>query len=290
MRSLGLDLGGTNIKLVVLEDDEVAERRQTPTRSEDGAAAVLQRLVELGRSVGPVDSVGVALPGLFDEDGVAELLPNLHGDWAGQPLRRPLEDGLGTAVSLVNDGHAFTLAEAKLGAGRGAENVMCVVCGTGIGGGLVLGGALYLGLAARAGEFGHHTVVEEGSPCECGNRGCLELYAGARAIAENAGAPSFDEALARANAGDSRAVEALRRAGELIGIAIANVVIFLTPDRVVVGGGVMSAGSLLYEPLVLSVGRRARVAPLGRIAVLPAELGSGAGAVGAALFGRRVEA
>jgi len=285
VRSLGLDLGGTNIKLVVLEAGHVAERREAPTRSEDGVEAVLERLVELGRAAGPVDSVGVALPGLFDEDGVAELLPNLHGDWTGRRLREPLEDGLRQTVRLVNDGHAFALAEAKLGAGRGAANVMCVVCGTGIGGGLVLGGSLHLGPGARAGEFGHHTVVEDGPLCECGNRGCLELYAGARAIAAAAGAPSFDEALARARAGDDRAVEALRRAGELVGLAIANVLIFLAPDRVVVGGGVMSAGDLLFEPLLLSVRRHARVAPLDRITVVPAEFTAGAGAVGAALFG-----
>jgi len=113
MRSLGLDLGGTNIKLVVLEAGQVAERLEAPTRSEDGVDAVLERLVELGRAVGPVDSVGVALPGLFDEDGGAELLPNLHGAWTGRRLREPLEDGLGQTVRLVNDGHAFTPAGAK---------------------------------------------------------------------------------------------------------------------------------------------------------------------------------
>jgi glucokinase len=121
--------------------------------------------------------------------------------------------------------------------------------------------------------------------CECGNHGCLELYAGARAIAAAAGAPTFEEALARARSGDARAREALHRAGELVGLAIANVLIFLAPDRVVVGGGVANAGPLLFEALRTSVRERARVAPLDRIAIVPAELGSGAGAVGAALFG-----
>jgi glucokinase len=285
VRALGLDLGGTNIKLALLEDGVLVEQREAPTLSEDGGpAAVLQRIVELGRSVGPVDSVGVALPGLFDEDGVIVLLPNLYGAWTGTPALEPLEEGFGAPVRLINDGHAFALAESTLGAGRGAANVMCIVCGTGIGGGLVLGGRLHLGPDQRAGEFGHHTVSEDGPRCECGNRGCLELYAGARAIAAAAGAPTFHDAVVNARAGDEAAIGALARAGELIGLAIANVLIFLAPDRVVVGGGVAEAGELLLDPLRASVADRARVAPLDRITIAPAELGPRAGAIGAALW------
>jgi glucokinase len=285
MKALGLDVGGTNIKLALLEDGELVEQREAATRSEDGGPAdVLQRIVELGRSVGPVDSVGVALPGLFNEAGIVVLLPNLYGAWTGTPVRAPLEEGFGMPVRLINDGHAFALAESTLGAGRGAPNVMCVVCGTGIGGGLVLGGRLHLGPEQRAGEFGHHTVDEYGPVCECGNRGCLELYAGARAIAAAAGAPSFDETVFRARSGDEAALRALARAGELIGLAIANVVIFVAPDRVVVGGGVAQAGDLLLGPLRASVAGHARVAPLDRIAIVTAELGPRAGAIGAALW------
>jgi glucokinase len=285
VRQLGLDLGGTRIKLAVLEDGRCVAREETETRSEDGPDAVLRRMIRLAISAGEADSVGVAVPGLFDDEGRALLFPNLRGDWTGAPVLAPLEEGLGRPVRLVNDGHAFALAEATLGAGVGGSTVMCVVCGTGIGGGLALDGVLHLGPRGRAGELGHQTVAEDGPHCPCGNRGCLELYAGARAIAGAAGAESFDEALARAQVGDGRAVEALRRAGELIGLAIANVVIFLCPDRVVVGGGVAAAGDLLLGPLRESLAARARVAPLDRIAVVPAVLGPGAGAIGAALYG-----
>jgi glucokinase len=286
VRALGLDLGGTNIKLALFEDGALVERAEAPTLSEVGGPdAVLLRIVELGRSVGPVDTIGVALPGLFDEDGVTSLLPNVHGAWNGRPVRAPLTERFGQDVRLINDGHAFALAESRLGAGRGAANVMGIVCGTGIGGGLVLDGSLHLGPAQRAGEFGHHTVVEGGPECECGNRGCLELYAGARAIARAAAAPSFDEALASAREGDPEAVHALGRAGELIGLAIANVLIFLCPDRVVVGGGVAAAGELLLGPLRASIADHARVAPLELIQIVEAELGPRAGAIGAALWG-----
>lgn len=287
MRSLGLDLGATNIKLAVLEDGALVERRDEPTRSEHGTpGSVLRRLAELARSVDRVDSIGLALPGLFDDAGNAVLLPNLYGEWAGVPVRGPLEELLDAPVRLINDGHAFALAESTLGAGRGAADVMCVVCGTGVGGGLVLDGRLHLGVTHRGGELGHHTVDERGPTCPCGNRGCLELYAGARAIAAAASADSFDEVVDRARAGDEAATGALARAGELVGLAIANVLMFLAPERVVVGGGVTEAGDLLLAPLRASIAARARVAPLERIEVVVAELGPRAGAIGAALWGQ----
>ena len=284
MRQLGLDLGGTNIKLVVLEGGQVVQRRLEATKSEEGVTAVLERLAALARAVGPVDSVGIALPGLFDRDGRGVLLPNLHGDWVGRPIAAPLEEALGSPVCLINDGHAFALAEARIGAARGADDVLCVVCGTGIGGGLVIGGRLHLGVEDRAGEVGHHTVLVDGPPCGCGNRGCLETVAGARAIAEAAGRRSFDEVVASARGGDERSRGALARAAAYVGIALANLMIFFAPQRIVVGGGVAAAGDLLFDPLRAEVERRAgRVAPLGAIEIVPATLGPDAGAVGAAL-------
>ena len=286
MRRLGLDLGGTNIKRVVLDGDEIVERDSEPTRSDEGVGAVLNRLAALAREAGPVASVGVALPGLFDTKGRAVLLPNLHGDWVGRPIADPLADALGRPVRLINDGHAFALAEARVGAARGSRDAICVVCGTGVGGGLVVGGKLHLGVADRAGEIGHHTVILDGPRCECGNDGCLELVAGARAIARDAGRPSFDEVVAAARGGDARAVDALARAGNLIGTAVANLTIFLSPERVVIGGGVAEAGDLLLRPLRETVHRRAgNVAPLDRIEIVRATLGSYAGAIGAGLFG-----
>jgi predicted NBD/HSP70 family sugar kinase len=157
-RSVGLDLGATDVKLVVLEGDRVIATDTAPTRSEDGPDAVLARLVELGLGAGPADAVGVAVPGQVDRDGNALFLPNLHGDWAGVPIVEPLADGLAVPVAVLNDGHAFALAETRIGAARGAQDVVCIVCGTGVGGGLVLGGRLHLGIDDRGGEVGHMTV------------------------------------------------------------------------------------------------------------------------------------
>lgn len=287
MRQLGLDVGGTNVKLALLEDDGLVATDQAATSSEDGGPeAVLERIVELGRTAGHVDSIGVAWPGLIDEHGAALLMPNLYGEWRGQQLRAPLERGLGLPVALINDGHAFALAEARVGAAQGSQDVICVVCGTGIGGGLVIGGRLHLGTADRAGEIGHHTVVVDGPRCECGNDGCLEMFAGARAIARDAGKPSFDDVVAAARAGEEHSRDALDRAGRLIGTAVANVTMFVSPQRVVVGGGVAEAGALLLDPLRESVQARAgNVVPLDKVEIVPATLGSFAGAIGAALFG-----
>ncbi len=284
-RRVGLDVGGTNVKLVVLDGDEVVDRATEPTASEKGPEAVLDRLAGLAREAGPAASVGVAFPGLVDAEGRGILFPNLAGDWAGRPIREPLSRALDLPVGLVNDGHAFALAEARVGAARGADDVICIVCGTGIGGGLVLGGRLHLGVDDRAGEIGHHTVVLDGPRCNCGNTGCLEMLAGARAIARAAGHGSFDEALAAAREGDAAATEAIEQAGRLIGVAIANLTIFVAPQRVVIGGGVAEAGDLLLTPLRAEIQRRAaNVAPLEHIEILRATLGPDAGAIGAALF------
>jgi glucokinase len=284
MRLLGIDIGGTNIKYIVLEDERVVETAQVPTMSEQGPEALIDRVGSLALTAGPVDAVGIAVPGVLNERGETLLVANLHGDWVGRPLAEPIQRLLSTPVAAINDGHAFTLAESTLGAGRGAASVMCVVCGTGIGGGLVLEGKLHFGAAARAGELGHQIVRPSGRLCGCGNRGCLEAHAGAHAIAESAGSSTFDAVIEAAEHGNHRALRALANAGELIGLAIANVLVFLAPERVVIGGGVAEAAPLLLDSLFSQVARCAPAAPLDAIVMCRAELGVTAGAIGAAVY------
>lgn len=288
--SLGLDLGGTQIKGAVLDEEKVIDTATVPTGGDDGPDAVLERIVELGRSLirrhGRPHAVGLGLPGHFDPGfGTGVLLPNLAGDWVGRPIAGPVAAGLGTEVCLINDVRAMTLAELRMGAGEGARDLVCVALGTGVGGGVVINGQLHLGLG-HAGEIGHTTVVPDGPVCGCGNRGCLDRVAAAAVIAAEAGHPTVADAVRAARSGDRRAAAALARAGRHVGMALAGAIVLLWPERVVVGGGVAAAGDLILEPVREEIALRACVAPIDRIAIVPAALGPGAGAVGAALWSR----
>jgi glucokinase len=288
---VGLDLGGTNIKAAVVDSSlQLLATETIATGAAEGEDAVLERVAALGRAVcapfGEPDSVGLALPGHFDAaTGAGSLLPNLLGDWAGRPIAGPVGSSLGVPVTLVNDVRALTLAELRLGAGRGASDLVCIALGTGVGGGVVIGGRLHLGLG-HAGEIGHTTVDPDGPLCGCGNRGCLDRMASAQSIAAAAGRADVAEAAEAARAGDRVARAAFATAGEYVGRVLAGAVVLLWPERVVVGGGVADAGDLLLEPLRAELRRRACVAP--EIPVVRAELGPVAGAVGAALRGAEV--
>jgi glucokinase len=297
VRSLGIDLGGTGIKAAVLEIAEpptILTHLSTLTHPEDGPEAVLGRMTALAQeaiaATGPVEVAGLGAPGPLDLEGGRSLgMPNLPG-WRDVPLVSAMEARLGLPVALLNDARAHTLAELALGAGRGCANLVCFVLGTGVGGGVVVDGQLLLGLNGTVGELGHQTIEPDGPPCPCGNRGCLEQYASGPAIARAAGMATGAEVLEAARDGDRRAVDALERAGTMLGIGIANTVLAVGPDRVVVGGGVARAGELLLEPARRELVRRNRMMPVERIAVVQAELGSLAGPIGAALWASRNEA
>jgi glucokinase len=295
-RYLGLDLGGTNIKVAVLEATPgeaqpfaVVGTDSGRTYAELGPARVVDRLTEVGRAAldrwGPVVAGAVGVPGLFDSDaGTIELFPNLPGPWHGQPVRDPLSDRLGVPFAIINDAKAFTLAETRLGAARGCSTVVSFVLGTGIGGGLVVDGRLRFGPHGRAGEVGHQVVIPDGPLCGCGNRGCLEAVATAAPFALMAGRASPAEAVAAAAAGDVRALRAVEVVADYLGLAIGNVVTLLVPERVVIGGGIAEAGELLLGPIREAVTRHQKIVPPAWFQVVSAELGPLAGAVGAALW------
>ena len=261
MRHLGLDLGATYIKWVVLENDEVVVDGRLETRAAQGPDAVVRRLVSVEDAAGPIDTVGIGVPGLFDaERGVATFLPNLPGDWEKVQLTARVADALGAPAALINDARAFALAESALGAARDCDTAVFVAVGTGVGGGITVGGRFHEGRAGRAGEVGHLTIAEKGPQCTCGNRGCLEAF-----VREALGA------------------RRLRRAGQLLGLGIANAIVLLAPDLVVIGGGVGSVGEKLLGPMRQEVARRVFVSV--PVEIVQAQLGVSAGAVGAALRG-----
>lgn len=293
-RHLGLDLGGTNLKWAVVERTDGSWRTlatgQVPTEADEGPEAVVDRVAGTGADVARewpgIVSTGVGLPGLYDPAaGTVRFLPNVPGDWAGRPLAAPVARRVGVPAALVNDARAFGLAELRLGAGRGARSMVGLTLGTGIGGVIAIDGRVHQGHDGTAGEAGHQTIDPDGPECGCGNRGCLEAFARADRIAEACGTASPEEAVERARDGDRRAREGLDRVGRYLGIGIANLVVLVTPDRVVLGGGVAAAGDLLLAPIRDELRRRVRVTALDAVEVVTAELGPLAGAIGAAVHG-----
>jgi glucokinase len=287
-RHLGIDIGGTNCKLAVLEGSELLATTTIPTGSGQ-PDQVVDRLAAAGAGLtaehGPVMAAGAGVPGLFDEaSGRVVFLPNLPPAWTGHALREPLADRLGVPVALINDARSFTLAESRMGAAAGCSTVICLTLGTGVGGGVVVDGRLRFGPNGRAGEVGHQVIDLDGPPCGCGNRGCVEAFVAGAALCRLGGQDSPEAVFRAAAAGDERAGAAVHAVVGRLAVGIANLVTVLWPERVVVGGGVAAAGEQLFGPLRTAVAGSAPLVDPTSYQILPAALGPVAGAIGAALW------
>ena len=296
---LGIDLGVTNLKWATVEHSHAEwrtlDRGQVPTEAREGPQAVIERLASIGRmALGRwpgIGSLGLGVPGLYDPvAGTTRFLVNMPGDWAGRPVAGPVEAALGIPVSLINDARAFGLAELRLGAGRGASSLVGLTLGTGVGGVIAIDGRVHLGHDGTAGEVGHQTIDPDGPPCGCGNRGCLEAFARADRIAAACGTETAQAAVVAAQAGDERALAGFAQVGRYLGIGIANMIVVISPDRVVIGGGIAAAGDLLLAPIREELRRRVRTTSLAEVEVVTAELGTWAGAIGAAVHGAEAAA
>ena len=306
VRHLGIDVGGTNCKLAVLETaggrpDSPGDHpggppdppgllatASVPTGAGD-PGEVVERVAAAAAGLlaghGPVAAAGAGVPGLFDEaTGRTLLLPNLPAAWNGREFGRPLAGRLGVPTVLINDARAFTLAESRMGAAAGCSTVVCLTLGTGVGGGVVVDGRLRFGPHGRAGEVGHQVIDPDGPPCGCGNRGCVEAFAAGPALCRLAGRDSPEAVFAAAAAGDPRAEAAVQAVVGRLAVGIANLVTVLWPERVVVGGGVAAAGERLFAPLREAVAAAAPLVDPAAYEVVPASLGPAAGAIGAALW------
>jgi glucokinase len=293
-RYLGIDVGGTSCKLAVLEAaGDRPELLATATLATGAGepGTVLDRLAAaaagLAAEHGPLAAAGVGLPGLFDEaSGRVVFLPNLPASWTGHEVASPLAGRLGVPVALINDARSFTLAESRMGAAAGCANVVCLTLGTGVGGGVVVDGRLRHGPHGRAGELGHQVIDLDGPPCGCGNRGCVEALAAGPALSRLGGKVSPRAVFRAAADGDPRAAAAVRAVVGHLAVGIANLVTVLWPERVVVGGGVAAAGEQLFGPLRVAVAAAAPLVDPAAYEIVPAALGPGAGAIGAALWAR----
>jgi len=305
-QAVGIDIGGTKIAAgVVAEDGTILDRTRVPTPPDDESAtlaALLAVVDELWAGNPGVEAIGVGAAGLVEwPGGIARWAP--HNTYRRLELRRLLHERTGLPTIVDNDANAAALAEARFGAGVGGGDLVLVNVGTGIGGGLVLGGRLDHGQHGFAGELGHLIVDPDGDLCACGNHGCLEAMAsgttlgrlgreaaaadpGGRlaALAAAAGGPVTGEVVfAAAGEGDKAALALFERIGYWLGVGIASLVTIFDPDLVVVGGGVAATGELLLTPARTSFERYVH----GRVhrdlpPVVPGRLGPDAGLVGAA--------
>lgn len=315
MVTVGLDLGGTNVHALVLgDDDEVrgtAKLRTPRTGDRTSVIDVLGAAVHSvcdrgGVGLDEVDGIGIGTPGVVI-DGTVGGAANVPGFLERFALADLFEQTIDRPVRVVNDVTAAAMAEQRLGAGRGVEDVLAVFVGTGVGGGLVLGGRPYLGAAGGAGEFGHMIVKDGGAVCPCGRRGCVEAYAGRRAMTMAArrasvdGRPTvlfdvqeelgkqvatsgvFREALAR---GDELVADLLDAAVWALSAGIASAVNLLDVDRVVLGGGLADKLGERFRLRIDSATQPLLFLQPPRVRVAAGALGDEAGAIGAALFGR----
>jgi len=303
----GIDIGGTNVKAALVSEEGAVLAFSSeswsggePEESVETAALLTERVVA-GAGRAP-EACGCACAGLVDNSrGVVISSPNLPS-WSNVSLADLLGRRLGLEVGLENDANAAAVAEFKVGAARGATNAVMLTLGTGVGGGVIIGGRLYRGSHGTAGEIGHTTVHLSGPPCICGSRGCLEGVANAEAVVAGAReliasgresslsglAPdgaftSSDVGLAAAE-GDGVAAEALASVGRALGVGLANVSQFLDPDVIVIGGGVALAGEPLLGPARDELESRLSDCGFRCPRVVAAQLGETAGVVGAALL------
>jgi glucokinase len=266
--SIGVDLGGTNLRVAAL--DEAGRLLEKVTLGVkifngrdhviDGMCDSISRLIAKYKDAATLAGIGIGVPGIIDmKTGMLRESPNLPG-WAQFPVHAEIERRLGTRVMLENDANAAGLGEKWLGAARHVPDMAMLTLGTGVGGAIVLGGRVWHGMTGMAGEFGHMTLDEEGVRCKCGNRGCLEAYASATAVvrmAREAIALGISPGLVNAASGDSEfsakvvynlaiqgdeeARKIFRRVGRALGAALASLVNALNLPMYVIGGGVSSA-------------------------------------------------
>ena len=292
--AVGIDFGHSHVRVAIadlahtiLAEDE--RDLDVDHRADEGIALagrmVRGLLDQVGMDADRVTGIGMGLPGPLRHDGGevgdSAILPG----WIGSRPAQLIEAELGMPVRVENDANLGALAEIVWGAGRDHADVVYLKVATGVGAGLVLNGRLYHGSAGTAGEIGHLTIDERGPVCRCGNRGCLETFAGADAVLEALRQREDEEltirdVIERARSDDLGCQRALGDAGRTLGVAVAGVCNLLAPELVIVGGELALAGDVLLEPIREVVGRSA-IAATREVPVVPGVLGERAEVLGA---------
>ncbi len=284
---IGVDIGGTNIKIGLVKDKKVREKKVIPTEKEPELAIL--RLCQAIEEMRGGEGVGVGCCGLIDhKEGVVRRPPNLP-KWHNLPLKKILEERLGLPVVLGNDANSYALGEFYYGWGRGKRDIFVLTIGTGVGGGIIADGRLVLGGNFAAGEFGHTIIIPEGKRCPCGNRGCLERYIGQeniRMMAKRFLKESLDpkEVGERARSGEEKALMVVERLGYYLGLGLVNIAHLLDPELIVIGGGISKMGRVLLNATRRVVKKRLMRLEKRRLEIKISKLGPDAGILGATKF------
>lgn len=309
---IGVDVGGTNVKIALVDfDGKIIYSNTVPTRAEMGyeagvnniKQAIKELMSETGESAKTIEAIGFGLPGQIDyKEGIVKNLPNIPG-WINIPLAKIIEDEFSIPTRLDNDVRCAALGELNFGAGKGCENLICITVGTGIGSGIVLNGRLVRGASNAAGEIGHIKMDMTGGPlCGCGDYGCFEAYASGPAIVTMAkeyisgGKSAKYKEMATdgiitpyivaqaALQGDAVSIQIFKQMGKIIGTGLASVINLLNPEKIIIGGGVADAGSILLDPIKATITDRAMPIQANAVQVVPAQLANTAGVIGASLL------
>jgi fructokinase len=293
MYRIGMDLGGTKIEGIVLDDSgKERVRKRIETQQEGGYQHILNRIRELYSELAQqipnaAHTFGIGTPGAISPR--TGLLKNSNTVCLnGQPIKADLEKLLGRKIEIQNDANCFAMAEALHGAGRGNDLVFGVIMGTGCGGGIVHKGQVIVGRQAIAGEWGHMSIMPDGPLCYCGQRGCVETLisgSGAEArYAEKFGAKKPFRAIEKDfYAGEAKAIEFMQTFFRHFGRAMANLIDILDPDTIVLGGGV-SKFEALYKQGIVEVAKCVFSDSL-ETPIVKHQIGDSAGVIGAALVG-----
>jgi glucokinase len=280
---VGIDVGGTKcFGVLVDENGQVVRDVRYPTPPADELIDLLQSMfIELDGSA----SLGIGVPGLITTDGVIKASPNMRGA-KNVPVGPELRSRLGVDVHVENDATMAAYGEWKIGAARGAQNAVMVTLGTGIGGGIVMGGELHRGANGFTGEIGHMVVQRDGVECVCGRRGCWERYASGSALKMLSGGMSGEEVFAAHARGDAHAQKVVAEFSDWIAVGLANMTNICDPEVIVIGGGVVQSFGEVIESVRSSFvaalySSELRAHPRLEIATL----GERAGAIGCALIG-----
>jgi glucokinase len=305
--ALGVDLGGTKIKVALIDlSGAILNSREIPTNASEGFPSVKKRLISSILELIEHDSpkgVGIGIAGQIDPRNEEIIFaPNLN--WRNLDLKSDLQKELNLPVSIIGDVKAATIGEWKFGAGKDSNDFVCLFFGTGIGAGIVIDGRLILGPNHTAGELGHTVIDLHGPKCSCGNWGCWEVYASGWAIAKKAreavqNDPITGELLLEKCNGDleklsAKAVSEAAQEGdplsqliiadatEAIAIGCVSVINSLNPSRLIIGGGIYQGIPDLIVHIETAIQKRALAAAQTNLQVVPAQLGSDAGVIGAA--------